>query len=251
MYGCLAIIKSGENEGQLCGRETENNTGYCFQWNSHSRICGSERTATGNPCKKYATLKYFPYCCSKHDEKRPTQLNPQDLRIPYLRDHMLDDILLKTGSFDVYAKKPIEDTLIDSQVVEHVIELQTHRDALGALMNSQRKEMIPYVRNHVANDISNLVLTTEPVNISKFKAIYSCSEDYKTDSLNPAGLTHYLLQEFALHSSESKRKYTRNIKNEMIKSYDNQCKCLLSGENAHDAYEEKLQGLFVGFKIFS
>ncbi|KAJ3380864.1 hypothetical protein HDU80_001977 [Chytriomyces hyalinus] len=241
--GCIKV----KGDGFICGRPTFAGTAYCMQYASHSKKCGSTRTATTAPCAAYATRDFFPYCCSKHDMTRPVQTSPSVLRLEYLRDNVINMLWQNTGHRDSYSEKPIN---LGKSEVDHVIELNMYRDVLDELHPSYRKKMITFVRDSLANDISNLALTSHDTNIAKFQAIYDCSEDRKAGYVNAAGLTYYLRSEFDYKKVESRRKCTANITKEIVRSYDDQQELLYSGVKAHDVVIATLHEKLVDFKLF-
>ncbi|KAI8823789.1 hypothetical protein BJ741DRAFT_634286 [Chytriomyces cf. hyalinus JEL632] len=243
--GCITVQPSN---GKTCGRTTIVGTDYCMRWPSHSKKCGSTRTSTTAPCAAYATREFFPYCCSKHDMTRRVQTDTAVLRQDFLRDKVLEDVLRKTGHLDSYSKEPIK--IVQVSEVDHVIELQTYRDVLDVLTPRHTENMTPFVRDSLANEISNLALTSQNTNKAKGQAIYACSEDRKFGDVNPAGLTHYLALEFNNHGGESRRKFTANITKEIVRSYDDQVALLHSGDKAHDVFIATLHEMFVDFKLF-
>ncbi|KAJ3214558.1 hypothetical protein HDU81_001685 [Chytriomyces hyalinus] len=239
--GCITV----QHNGKTFGRTTIAGTDYCMQWPNHSKLCGSVRTNSGDPCGSWATCAFFPYCSSKHDMTRPIQTHPLVLRLDNLRAIVLYDVSQKTGQRDSYGGNQIN---LDKSEVDHVHELHLVCTILDELIASHRKKITPFVRD-LANGISNLALTSHATNIDKFQAIHDCSEDRKAGNVHPAGLTHYLKLEFDNRRVERRRTIIANIKKEIVCTYDDQQKLYKLGLKHHDAFSSRLHEMLVDFKV--
>ncbi|KAJ3218248.1 hypothetical protein HDU81_000632, partial [Chytriomyces hyalinus] len=184
---------------------------------------------------------------SKHDMTRPVQTHSSVLRLDNLRANMLEDLWQKTGQRDSYSGKRINP---GKSEVDHIIELHLICAILDEQKESHRKEITPFVRDHLANDMSNLALSSHDTNIDKYRAVHACSEDRKVGNVNPAGLTHYIRLEFDDRRVETHRKITANIKKEIVRTYDDQQKFFKFGRKPHDEFSSKLYDMLVDFKVF-
>ncbi|KAJ3218355.1 hypothetical protein HDU81_000625 [Chytriomyces hyalinus] len=152
------------------------------------------------------------------EDPNTVQTRPEQLRRDSLCEMVMDAVLQKTD-------QPI--SVVGNYDADQGLELHFYRDVFDALTARHCKNMTPFVRDSLVNELSNA---------------------RNADNVNAARLTHYLGLGFDKKGGESRRTFAAKITKEIVASYDGQDNLLMPGVDAHDAFIAPLHDMFVDFK---
>jgi len=222
---CKGFTRSGEP----CKIYQElNASGLCKHHSSGVLVVRCKGfTRSGEPCRRFCR-EDSEYCSEDHDPNRTRSTDPKVLRIDFLRFSKEDAVKEYRNGKDAYTGKTFQSGL----ELDHTVELQLFTTCFDAVVKGSSArgtpDLLSFLKENVANEISNLNFTSHEINKYKFQAHFDYIADWRNDMVDSNGFFKYLVESMPDRMS-GKRMVTKNILVEIASSMD----------TAHDVLSEQ------------